>query len=87
MHAVELLEQAERVAQQVGYRLRHEWLDGNGGGACVFGGQKWIFIDLALNSSDQLNVVIEAIQGDPAAESAAAAGELRQLLLARKTTI
>ncbi len=65
MHTIELLEQCCEVARQLRYQIRHEWLGGSGGGACEFGGRKWIFIDLALNADEQLIQVTEAIQRDP----------------------
>jgi hypothetical protein len=66
MHTVELLERAIATAQRVGYTVRHEWLGGTGGGACEFGGRKWIFIDLALSVIEQLDQVSEALRNDPA---------------------
>ncbi|MFT7640257.1 MAG: hypothetical protein ACI9G1_001998 [Pirellulaceae bacterium] len=65
MHTVELLEQACRVAKKLGYQIRQEYLDGSDGGACEFGGKKWIFIDLALNATEQLDQVTQAIRNDP----------------------
>lgn len=65
MHTVELLEQALEVAEQLGYRVRQEWLGGSGGGACEFAGQKWIFLDLALNTFEQFEQVLQALREDP----------------------
>ncbi|MFT5522703.1 MAG: hypothetical protein ACI9G1_000934 [Pirellulaceae bacterium] len=65
MHTVELLEEACRVAKKLGYEIRQEYLDGSRGGACEFGGKKWIFIDLSLNAMEQLDQVTEAIRDDP----------------------
>ena len=48
MHTVELLALAVQVAKQAGYQIRHDWFGGTGGGGCEFGGQKWIFLDLAV---------------------------------------
>lgn len=80
MHTVELLQQALSLAQDLGYRIRHEWLGGATGGACEFGGRKWIFVDLALNPSEQLDQVLQALQADPAIHLVAVAAELRRLL-------
>ena len=67
MHTAELLEQSLQAARALGYTIRHEWLDGTGGGACEFGGKKWLFVDLALNTAEQLEQVSEALDNDPAA--------------------
>jgi hypothetical protein len=66
MHTIELFEHLAAVAQRLGYEIRHEYLGGVGGGRCEVGGKKWIFIDLALNSDEQLDQIVEAIQEDPA---------------------
>ncbi len=66
MHTVEQLEQSLALAERLGYSIRHEWLGGTGGGACEFGGRKWIFVDLALNVVEQLDQVTEALASDPA---------------------
>src|SRR5262245_13211882 len=50
MRTVELLEQAISTSQELGYRIRYEWLGGSGGGACEFAGRKWLFVDLALSA-------------------------------------
>jgi hypothetical protein len=65
MHTVELLEEACSVAESLGYKIRHEWLGGAGGGACEFAGFKWLFVDLALNAIEQLEQVTAALRQDP----------------------
>ncbi len=84
MHTVELLDEACEVASQLGYRTRQEWLGGHGGGACEFAGQKWIFIDLALNAIEQLQQVTEALQRDPGIHLVSLSAPLRQLLGLRR---
>jgi hypothetical protein len=64
MHTVELLDQALKTAERLGYGIRQEWLGGTGGGACSFSGRKWIFVDLALNPVEQLDQVIKALKED-----------------------
>ena len=64
MRTVECLEEYLRVAEQRGYEIRQEWLDGNGGGVCEFGGKKWLFVDLALSTVEQLAQVSEALAAD-----------------------
>lgn len=84
MHTVELLEEACGVAESLGYKIRQEWLGGSGGGACEFSGQKWIFIDLALNAIEQLDQVSEALRHDPSIYLADLSGPLQQLLDIRR---
>lgn len=66
MHTVEMLDEAIRVAERMGYQIRQEWLGGTGGGACEFGGRRWLFVDLALNAVEQLDQVTGALRDDPA---------------------
>ena len=61
MHTVELLEEACELAAQLGYRTRHEWLGGTGGGACQFAGQKWIF--RVQNSNGQAGAIRIEVNG------------------------
>jgi hypothetical protein len=70
MHRVERLEQLLAQAAARGFVVRQEWLGGRGGGACEIAGQKHLFVDLALNVTEQLAQVAEALRGEPA-ESAA----------------
>ena len=65
MHTIELLALAVQVAKQAGYQVRHDWFGGAGGGGCEFGGQKWIFLDLALNPRERLNQIVEVLEADP----------------------
>lgn len=64
MHTVELLEEACVAARRLGYRLRHAWLDGGGGGPCEVRGEKWIFLDLAQTQIEQLGMLVETLRGD-----------------------
>jgi len=65
MHTIELLDEALAAAEDCGFQIRHEWLGGVGGGACEFGAQKWLFVDLSLNAIEQLEQVSEALKSDP----------------------
>jgi len=80
MHTVELLEIAIAEADKLGYEVRQEWLGGTGGGRCEFAGRRVIFIDLALNSAEQLDQVIEALLDDPAFFTVKVPRELQPLL-------
>jgi len=80
MHTVELLEEALGTAQRLGYRVRHEWLGGNAGGACEIKGQKWLFVDLGLGPLDQLEQVLDALRREPAAASCPMSEALQKTL-------
>jgi hypothetical protein len=80
MHTVEMLEKAIGVAQTLGYGVRHEWLGGTGGGACEFGGRKWMFVDLALSVAEQLDQVAEGLRADPAIHLMPLPSDLRRLI-------
>ena len=80
MHTIELLEQAFDVARELGYEIRQEWLGGDTGGACHFGGKKWIFVDLSLNTLEQLDQVTDALRGDPALYQVELPAALRSMM-------
>ena len=84
MHTVELLEEAFRVAEFLGFDVRHEWLGGGTGGACEFAGRKWLFVDLALNASEQLEQVTEALRCDPGVYTARMSSQMEYLLDIRR---
>lgn len=79
MHTVELLESATKLAAQLGFKIRQEWLDG-GGGACELKGQRWLFVDLSLNTTEQLDQVLSALRGDPRAAEFASPVALQKML-------
>lgn len=83
MHTVELLEAALAAAEKAGYRVREEWLGGSGGGGCEIRGQKWLFLDLALGPSDQLEQVLETLAREPATSTVVPDG-LKMLLQRRR---
>jgi hypothetical protein len=85
MHTVELLGHAIDLAERAGYRLRQEWLGGNGGGGCELKGQRILFLDLALGPADQLDQVLDALRRDPDAAQLPMPGELHELLRVGKT--
>ena len=80
MHTVELLELALDTAQASGYRVRRDWLAGEGGGACTIRGQKWLFIDLASDYAEQLENVVDVLRSEPAIDRAKLPEELAVLL-------
>ncbi len=84
MHTVELLEQALSLAEQMGYRVRQEWMGGVGGGMCEFGGRKWLFVDLALNAVEQLEQVRMALETDPGLHTVPLSPVMSRLLGVRR---
>ena len=85
MHTVDLLEEALRVAEKAGYRVREEWLGGMGGGGCEIRGRKWLFLNLGLGPAEQLDQVLDTLRGDTAVLSFPMPDQLRGLLRVRKS--
>jgi hypothetical protein len=85
MHTADLLEEALKAAQNLGFNVRHVWLDGSGGGGCEIRGQRWIFVDLALSPAEQLAQVTEALEQRPEVATLPLRPELRKLLQLRKS--
>jgi hypothetical protein len=81
MHTVDLLGEAVALAERLGYRMRQEWLGGNGGGGCELKGRKWLFLDLALGPADQLDQVLDTLRREPQAMSLTMPSSLRERLL------
>lgn len=52
------------TARNLGYRIRYDHFGGNGGGVCEFGGQKWVFMDVALSAIEQLEMLETEIPKD-----------------------
>ncbi len=84
MHTVELLAYALNLAEQLGYAVRQEWIDGNGGGGCILRGRKLLFIDLAAPARDQLDIVLNVLRSEPGAAEHQVPNELREALRMRK---
>jgi hypothetical protein len=84
MHTIELLNEALRVAESLGYGIRHEWLGGSSGGACEVRGKKWLFVDLALNTVDQYEQVLDALRRDAAIHTVSLSSELSAQLQTRR---
>lgn len=84
MHTLDLLDRAIHTAKGLGYRVRREWLEGQGGGVCEIVGQRWIFLDLSLSPLEQLDQVLEALKSDPALDRVAVPAEIDALLSRRR---
>jgi hypothetical protein len=65
MHSVELLELALDAARRLGYQIREDALGGCPGGACQIKGQNWLFLDPSLSTRERLELVLDALAGDP----------------------
>ncbi|MBX3417960.1 MAG: hypothetical protein KF851_10185 [Pirellulaceae bacterium] len=65
MKIIEQLGRLIALAEKMGYEIRHENLGGVGGGLCEFGGRRCLFIDLSLNSVEQLEQLRDALSRDP----------------------
>lgn len=84
MHTVELLELALQAVQGAGYRIRRDLLAGQGGGACTIRGQKWLFLDLGTDCTEQLGEVLEILREDPVMDTMKLPDELTILLDRRR---
>lgn len=61
VHSVDILEEAIELAKQIGFQVRHEWLDGSSGGTCRIGSSWVLFVDLSLTASEQMDQAISAL--------------------------
>lgn len=84
MHTVELLEQAIALAEQLGFQVRQDWFGGTTGGACELRGRRWLFIDMALSPTEQLDQVLEALAMYSDLDKSSAAPQLQKMLNLRK---
>ena len=85
MLTVELLAEGLDLAKRLGYQVRQDWLDGNGGGGCELKGRKILFLDLALGPADQLDQVLAVLRREPEALRLPMGHELRAALAVRKS--
>ncbi len=85
MHTVEILGHGLDLASRLGYQIRQEYLDGNGGGGCELKGKKIFFLDLALDPAEQLDQVVETLCHDDNALKLLMPHQLRELLAVRKS--
>ena len=64
MHTVELMEQGVAALEMLGIGVREEYIGGAGGGLCEIAGRRWVFVDLALSKSEQLDQLLHALRQD-----------------------
>ena len=61
MRTADKLNQLLVQARVRGLEVRFEYLGGQGGGVCTFGGRNWLFVDLAQSVTDQMESVQSAL--------------------------
>lgn len=84
MHKAQLLQEAVRLAQRLGYEIRQDWLGGGSGGACEIRGHKLMFIDLAVDIEDQLEQVVDGLRRDAGIYVVPLSSAMQELLGVRK---
>lgn len=80
MSVVEQFEQLIEIAQQLGYRIRYDYFGGTGGGACEYGGTRWLFVDLGMSSVDRLEKLQAELSAEPFLQSLNLPAEQQQRL-------
>ena len=65
MSIIQQIDQLVDIAEQLGYRIRYDYFGGTGGGVCEFSGNKWLFLDLALSSAEQLDLLKTTLANEP----------------------
>ena len=68
MREVELLETALHVAKRLGFHVRFEPLSSLTGGRCEYSGKRWIFLDAAASTSEQLAIVLGILADEPGSQ-------------------
>jgi hypothetical protein len=63
MRTLELLDYLIELARRLGFEIREEWLDGQGGGACEIKGLKILFVDQSLPPADRVDQVARSLRG------------------------
>jgi hypothetical protein len=77
---LDLFEELLEAARASGYRVRSEWLSGQGGGACRVRGEKQLFVDLSLPLEDRLEVLLHDLAEDSRMHAQKLSPELRRFL-------
>lgn len=65
MSTIQEFDQLVAIAETLGYRIRYDYFGGTGGGVCEFAGTKWLFLDLALSCSEQLEQLQITLSNEP----------------------
>ena len=83
MSTIQQFDQLVDIAERLGYRIRYDYFGGTGGGVCEFSGNKWLFLDLALSSAEQLEQLQETLANEPLLATIDVAEELKLNLAKR----
>ncbi|MDG1874646.1 MAG: hypothetical protein P8J27_12095 [Mariniblastus sp.] len=65
MSTIEQIDQLVCLAEKLGYQVRYDYFGGTGGGVCEFSSKKFLFMDLALTSAEQLDRLQKAFAEEP----------------------
>jgi len=84
MHAAGLLAEAIELARKLDYRVREEYLEGAGGGHCMFAGKKWLLLDVTQSTHEQLSDVADALRLESGVKRHKVSPSLAELLFASK---
>ena len=78
MSTIEKIDQLIHIAEQLGYRVRYDYFGGTGGGICEFSGNKWLFMDLALTSTEQLDQLRDSLANEPLLSTVKIDGQVKR---------
>ena len=81
-HSVLLLHEALDVVRRLGYHVRAEATPSGASGACLFRGEKWLFLDMAEGPVEQLATVCDVLRREDAVTQTALSEPLRRKLSA-----
>lgn len=65
MSTIEKIDNLIAIANKLGYEVRYDYFGGTGGGVCEFPGKKILFMDLALTSTEQLEMLQNTLSENP----------------------
>lgn len=80
-----LLHEAVAAAEQLGYKVVVDMLDGCGGGVCETGGSRWLMLDSGGTASDRLAHVVRVLQADVRTRTLSMSSLLRQHVTVART--
>ncbi len=85
MLTVDILDQAVATLRELGITTRWEWLSGDGGGECEFGGKRWLFLDLAQTPGEQLEQALTCLRSHPHFDERLLTADLQTVFTLRKS--